>query len=257
MAFNFTKMTKAEPFFVEYEQAYIHGNTLGSEKERTPTILFLHGGKPSDDRNVFLLLRQILLDRYGITSCAFDFVGCGTTGGSLKETSLRSRTEQAANVVNACFDSQPFMVVASGMGAYSALKLVELFPIESLVLVSPKVYAVEVYSASIDDLEGPLSCSPEHWDKTDAWSIVERFRGCISLVGTNKSGPLCAGTMSRLYSHAMRSKSRQAYEINGTEQEGELLAYCDQTPSELMRLAKIIRSACENASLNERVSLTT
>lgn len=257
MTFDFTEMTKAEPFFVEYEQAYIHGNTLGTEKGRAPAILFLHGEKPSDDRNVFLILRQVLLDRYGITSCAFDFVGYGTTGGSREESSLRACTEQAANIVNACFDSQPFMVVASGMGAYSALKLTELFPIESLVLVSPKVYAVEMYNAALESFEGSLSYSPEHWDKTDAWSIIGRFKGAISLVGTNKSDPLCPGTMSRLYSHATRSKSRQAYDINGTEQNGELLAYCDQTPSELMRLAKIIRRACENASLNERVSLTT
>lgn len=257
MTFDFNGLTRAEPFFVEYEQAYIHGNTLGVEKGHAPTILFLHGEKPSDDRNIFLLLRQVLLDRYEITSCAFDFIGYGTTGGNWKESSLSSRTEQAANIVNACFDSQPFIVVASGMGAYSALKLAELFPIESLVLVSPKVYTVEMYDAALESFDGSMSYSPEHWDKTDAWSIIGRFNGCISLVGTNKSDPLCSGTMSRLYSHATRSKSRQAYEINGTEQNEELLAYCNQTPSELMRLAKIIKNACESASLNELASLAT
>lgn len=253
MTFDFKGSIKAEPFFVEYEQSYIHGNSLGTEKGGDPTVLFLHGEKSSDGRHVFLLLRQTLATHYAVTSCAFDFVGHGTTGGSWDESSLSSRTEQAANVVNACFDSQPFTIVATGMGAYIALKLTELFPIENLVLISPKVYAIEMYNARLETFEQAASHFPEHWDKTDAWSIIGRFEGSVSIVGTNKSDPLCPGTMSRLYSHAMRSKRRQAFEINGSEQNGELLAYCDQTPLELRRLAKVIKQACDSVVLKERV----
>lgn len=257
MAFDFTGLVKVEPFFVEYGEAYIHGNTLGVGKKRPPAILFLHGEETSKDRNVFLLLRQLLLGRFKITSCAFDFVGHGATGGNWGETSLSSRTEQASNIVNACFDSQPFTIVGIGMGAYTALRLTELFPVESLVLVSPKVYATERYSSTLSSFIEQASYSPEHWDKTDAWSIIGRFKGSVSIVGTNRSDPLCPGTMSRLYSHATRSKRRQAFEISGTEHNSELLVYCDQTPLELTRLAKVIRQTCKSVVLNERVSLTS
>lgn len=255
MTFDFTASAEVEPFFVEYKQSYIHGNTLGPEKESSPTILFLHDGKQSEDRSVFLLLRQTLLEKYTMSSCAFDFIGHGTTGGCWAKSSLASRTEEAANVVNACFDSQPFMVVAIGMGAYSALKLTEIFPVESLVLISPKVYAVETYSATLGSITGETSCTPEHWDKTDAWSIIGRFRGNISIVGTNKNDPLCPGTMSRLYSHATRSQCRQAFEITPPEQNDGVLAYCNQTPLELISLARIIKQACETTLLNKQVSL--
>ena len=245
------------PFFIEYEQAFIHGNTLGTEKGHAPAILFLHGEEPSENRNVFLLLRQTLLERYAISSCAFDFVGHGTTGGSWEESNLSSRTEEAANIINACFDSQPFMVVATSMGAYSALKLTELFPIESLVLVSPKVYATEMYSVALGSLEEPMAFVPDHWEKTDAWSIIGRFKGSVSIVGTNRRDPLCPGTMSRLYSHATRSQRRQAFEITGAERNSGLLAYCDQTPQELIRLAKIIKQAYKNAMLKKQLTLTS
>lgn len=257
MTIDFTGLSSAQPFFVEYERAYIHGNILDAEKGRSPAILFLHGENESEDRNVFLLLRQTLLERYGITSCAFDFVGHGATSGGWGDSSLKSRTEQAATVADACFDSQSFMVVASGMGAYTALKLTQVFAVEGLVLVSPKVYAEEIYNTPLELFKDPKSYAPEHWDKTDAWSIIERFKGSVSIVGTNKSDPLCPGTMSRLYSHSTRAMSRQAFDINSTEQRGELLAYSDQTSLELMRLAKVIRRACDSTVLSERVELTS
>lgn len=210
---NVMGLSGMEPFFVEYEDNYIHGNTFGVEAECVPAILFLHGGEKSDDRNVFLLLRQTLLNRYAITSCAFDCIGHGTTGGKQEDSSLSSRTEQAANIVNACFDSQPFTVVACDMGAYTALKLTQLFPIESLVLINPKVYALEVYNDLLGSSGECLSHFPQHWENTDAWSIIDRFKGRVSIVGTNKDDPWCPGTMSRLYSHSTRAKSRQAFDI--------------------------------------------
>lgn len=256
MIFDLSGRNKAEPFFVEYEQTYIHGNTLSTEKTQAPDVLFLHGEAPTEDRNVFWLLRQILLDQYGISSCAFDFVGHGTTGGQWDDSCLNARTEQAAIVVNACFDSQPLTVVANGMGAYTALKLVEMFSIDSLVLISPKVYAVEVYHSRLGGLEVGASKCLDHWDKTDAWSVIQRFKGRVSIVGTNKSDPLCPGTMSRLYSHATRSVSRQAFELSGAEQSSELLAYCDHTPTELKRLVGIIDQACGSNKVKEQVSVT-
>lgn len=256
MVLDFKGLTKAEPFFIGFDETYIHGNTLGTAKGNAPEVLFLHGEKSSDDRNIFLLLRDALLDRYEISSCAFDFIGHGTTGGSWQQSSLSSCTQQAASIVNACFDSQPFIIVASGMGAYTAIKLTELFPVDGLVLIGPKVYAEEMYDSKMDSLTDSASNFPGHWDRTDAWSIIKQFKGDISILGTNKNDPLCQGTMSRLYSQAIRSNTRQAFEIRSHEYNGELLAYCDQTPLELMRLAKIIKQACHCVRYTEQVHST-
>lgn len=255
MVLDFTGLTKTEPFFVEFEETYIHGNTLGAVKEKAPEVLFMHGEKSSDDRNVFLLLREALLARYAISSVAFDFIGHGTTGGNGKKSSLNSCSRQATNIVNACFDSQPFVIVASGMGAYTAIKLTELFPVDGLVLISPKVYAKEKYNNKLGSFTDSVASFPEHWDRTDAWSIVEQFKGSVSVLGTNKNDPLCPGTMSRLYSHAIRARTRQAFEISNGEYSGELLTYCNQTPLELMRLAKVIKQACGSVNYESQVDL--
>ena len=254
MTLDFKGLTKAEPFFVEFVQTYIHGNTLGTKQGNTPAVLFLHDEDSSGDRNTFLLLREALLDQYEISSCAFDFIGHGTTGGVREESSLSSRTKQAANIVNACFDSQPFTIVASGMGAYTAIKLTELFPVDGLVLIAPKVYAIEKYCMSLASLTDSAHF-PDHWDKTDAWSIIERFKGSLSILGTNKGDPLCSGTMSRLYSHAIRSTSRHALEISNYQSSGESLAFCDLTSKELMYLARVIKRTCNHMMQKEKVYL--
>lgn len=253
MIFDFLEQSRAEPFFAEYEHTYLHGNTLGTENTLPPEILFLHGQSQTEDRNVFLLLRQILFDQYKISSCAFDFVGHGTTGGKWSESCLSSRTEQASNIINACFDSQSLIVVASDMGTYTALKLVERFPIDGLVLINPTVYALEVYRSTLNSLGENNVRFADHWDKTDAWSIIARFTGSLSIVETNKDDPLCPGTMSRLYSHATRSSRRQAFEISHGQRKGESLAYCAQSSSELKRLAEIISQSSNNKVQEEGV----
>lgn len=114
-----------EPFFIEFEQTYLHGDYLSKKdiNDEPPLILLLHGGSPAEDKGDFSLLQQLLLYQYGLSSCSFDFIGHGSTGGELGYSSLQQRTQQASEIIHAYFDSQPLSIVAVGQGAYTALKL--------------------------------------------------------------------------------------------------------------------------------------
>lgn len=79
----------------------------------------------------------------GISSAAFDFVGHGETGGNLKSASLKDRTRQACRVIEALEMQPPFSVIAASMSAYASVKLLERFPIKSLVLLVSAVYAYQ------------------------------------------------------------------------------------------------------------------
>lgn len=248
------ELARAELFFVEFGHTYIHGNVLGALNKKTPDILFLHGNTPSEEASDFFLLRQLLLRQSGISSCAFDFVGHGNTGGDWAQSSLSHRTQQAADIVNACFDSQPFTVVAVGMGAYTAIKLSELFPIANLVLVMPSVYATEVYSTCFGEEEAYSAVNlPMHWERTDAWSVIEKFRGGISIVGASEDTATFSGVISRLYSHSIRASGRQALEVTSGGNAAQLLKPSNEDSSVVVRLAEIIKQSY--GCLNPGVSL--
>lgn len=103
-----------------------------------PELLCLHGVE-QEGRRAFLLLRQVLWEKYGISSCAFDFAGYGSSGGTALPFAhgVRDYLEQASDIVDACFDSQPFSIVAADEGTQVATRLGSLFPVRQLVLLNP------------------------------------------------------------------------------------------------------------------------
>jgi len=127
---------KPEPFFIEYGETYLHGDLLPSEALKLPEILFIHGAK-SPGRREFLILRQVLWEHFSISSCAFDFIGYGTTGGKLKPLTTQERTFQARDIINACFDLQAFSIVTTDINIEMALSLSESFQLRYLLLLNP------------------------------------------------------------------------------------------------------------------------
>lgn len=127
---------KPEPFFIEFGDNYLHGDLLPRDSDTLPEILFLHG-EQHEGRGEFLLLRQVLLEQYGISSCAFDFIGYGSTGGKRHPLHLQERVAQASDIINACFDLQAFSIVAADISAEVALSLTSCFPVRHLVVLNP------------------------------------------------------------------------------------------------------------------------
>ncbi len=127
-----------EPFFIEFATSYLHGDLLPKDMDVPPEILCLHGSNP-EGRSGFLLLRHVLMEKYAISSCAFDCVGFGSTGGEPypAEGWLAKYVAQASDIVNACFDSQPFSIVAADSSTDIAVQLAAVFPVRQLVLLNP------------------------------------------------------------------------------------------------------------------------
>ncbi|MBO0615239.1 hypothetical protein [Thiothrix fructosivorans] len=122
--------SRLEPFFIEYNSTYLHGDLLPKGNQEPPEVLCLYGGG-KERRSSFLLLRHVLFEKHSISSCAFDFY----------EESLdpyrQEYLNQATDIIDACFDSQPFSVVAADLNAEVALQLAKLFPVRQLILLNP------------------------------------------------------------------------------------------------------------------------
>jgi pimeloyl-ACP methyl ester carboxylesterase len=240
------KVCSLEPFFIEFEQSYLHGDMLpGESGGLLPNILFLHGDEQDEDRRQFFLLRQLLFKQYGLSSCVFDFMGHGSTGGDKQASSLQQRTQQANDIVDACFDGQPFSIVAVGMGAYTALKLVEMASVRHLVLLVPKLYCHALYSLSFGEVAserlGSCFCSAA---QSDALAIMQRFHGNLCLVAAEQETG-GSHVIELLHECAVNTHKRHRLDIPGKA--SHIMEYANNDPLILGKIADSIADTCQVA----------
>lgn len=119
---------KLEPFFIEFGSNYLHGDILPVNMDTPPEVLCLHG-LGAEGRKGFLLLRQVLWEKYAISSCAFDFCECCGSGADY--------VGQATDIIDACFDSKAFSIIAADVSVPTALSLADTFSIRRMVFLNP------------------------------------------------------------------------------------------------------------------------
>ena len=162
-----------EPFFIEFHDTFLHGDFMPKMLDAPPELLCVHGAS-QEGRRAFLLLRQVLWEKHGISSCAFDFADYSNSGWQAAlpfVDHLRDYLEQTSDIIDACFDSQPFSVVAVDEGTQVATRLGAAFPVRQLVLLNPLQY--EQNTATITPCETlfiptEASVTLEHLNATPA-----------------------------------------------------------------------------------------
>ena len=214
------------PFDVEYAGRVLKADHLaGSAAQQT---LLIHGAGQSE-RGRFAPLRHVLHQR-GIGSTAFDCIGHGQTGGLLCESSLASRTRQAAAVAAARHGASPLAVVGTSMGAYNAIKLLETRRVESLVLVVPGVYTPAAYDLPFDAGFSAVIRAPRSWEATDAWDILGRFTGRLLVIAAANDAVIPPEIPPRLVDAACRASWRKLHVVGGA-QHNRLFARLAERPA--------------------------
>ena len=201
------------PFDVSYSGRLIKADHfVGSAALQT---LLIHGAGQSE-RGRFALLRHALHQR-GIGSTAFDCIGHGLTGGSLGESSLASRTRQAAAVADVQHGASPLALVGTSMGAYNAIKLLATRRVESLVLVVPGIYTPAAYELAFDAGFSAVIRSPRSWEATDAWAIVGRFTGRLLVIAAGNDTVIPPEIPERLVAAASQASWRRLHVVAGAQ----------------------------------------
>jgi len=172
-------------------------------------LLVLHGAGQSC-RARFREIREALWGA-GITSAAFDCIGHGDTGGVLRQSSLRSRTEQACRVLDSLPRAPGFSILGASMGGYTAVKLTERYPVASLLLIGPAMYAAEAYAVPFDGGFTQILRRPGSWEGSDAWGILSRFRGRLLVVAGERDAVIPPGVIRSIYEAAAHVRERLLY----------------------------------------------
>jgi len=176
-------------------------------------VIVLHGAGESS-RGVFSRLRRYLND-HTIDSVSFDFIGHGETGGDIKDTTLHDRTNQAAAVIrHTCIE--PVTVIAASMGAYSAIKLTELFSVDNLILLVPAVYTPQAYDISFGPKFSAVIRVPYSWKDSDAFNILSGFNGNLIVIAAQFDDVIPIETIEQIHASAVNARSRFIHVVPGS-----------------------------------------
>jgi len=203
-----TQMISSHAFQVPFQGKFIYAeSTFG----RNGHVLMLHGG--GKDRTVFYKYRA-LLDRSGIGTTLFDFVGHGETGGDMHASSLFSRTAQAEAVI--AFQGLALTgCIGVSMGAYNALQLSKTIRFQSLILMVPGVYSTPAYKINFGPEFSAIIRKERSWAQTDAWNIAAEFTGNLLIIAAENDAIIPAEIPERLLSSAAGCRQKQLLTIPG------------------------------------------
>jgi hypothetical protein len=119
-----------------------------------PSLLFLHGGGAATKERTLYLAHE--LAQIGIGSVLFDFSGHGESTGKSIESTLEKRVKEACEVYKNKLDPRRRLgIVASSMGGYVALKMIERqINVGFVALFSPAVYSDDAFSQRFKNPDG-------------------------------------------------------------------------------------------------------
>jgi pimeloyl-ACP methyl ester carboxylesterase len=176
--------------------------------------MVLHGAGNSS-RARFSRLRQSL-NGCGIPSVSFDFIGHGETGGDIQGCTLRGRTEQAAAVVRyAC--AEPLTLIASSMGAYTAIKLTEIFTVDNLILLVPAVYTPRAYNLPFGPDFSAAIRRPGSWQDSDAFDILTGFKGNLLVIAAESDDVIPIEVVEKIHASANNAKVRNLHVVPASD----------------------------------------
>jgi uncharacterized protein len=213
-------------FELPFGKHLLRGDRFGMRCE----TMVLHGAGNSS-RARFLKIRQSLNAR-GIPSVSFDFIGHGETGGEMRGCTLRERTEQAAAVIRHA-GAEPLTLVASSMGAYTAIKLTEIFAVANLILLVPAVYTPRAYGIPFGPEFSAAIRRPGSWRESDAFDILSGFRGHLLVIAAECDDVIPGEVIERIHASTRNAEARSLHVVPASGHqslfptEQDMLSACD------------------------------
>ncbi|MFH1433328.1 MAG: alpha/beta hydrolase [Candidatus Uhrbacteria bacterium] len=205
-----------------------------------PRVLFLHGA--GESKRARLKLLRTMLAQQGVASCAFDMIGHGETGGNLKQSNLKERTEQARAVIDALTLEPPLTIVGASMSGYTAIKLTEQIPSANLILIVPAIYHREAYIKQFDQGFTDIIRQEKSWNNSDAWDILNKFKGNLLVISTEHDSVIPKEIIDRILASANNANQVSSFEVKNAPH--LILTYLNDRPERLREVVDQILSTC-------------
>ncbi len=138
-------------------------------------MLFLHGAGTSNKNKVGYLKK--LLGGKNIQSYTFNF--SGHSGKGISKSSLERRIKEAEVAIKSFNLKEPLNLCGSSMGGYVAIKLLEQYRVENLILFAPAVYDTRAFDVPFSAKFSKIIRKKDSWRNSDAFKILRGFAGNV------------------------------------------------------------------------------
>lgn len=179
-----------------------------------PGFVFLHGAGTGTKERVQSIATPVVDSDLNIL--ALDFSGHGESTGELKKSSLEKRVNEATTVINQfCIKANPLIICGSSMGGYVAIKLLEIYRVDTLILFCPALYTQEAYSVQFDEGFTEMIRVPESWKKTDVLHLLQKFSGNLLVVIGENDEVIPPQVIEFIMENTPNVKRKELYVIPG------------------------------------------
>lgn len=173
-------------WIVSYGDFDIAGVSLTPKARSRGDCLVMHGAGAANKERVLPLMQCFV--SAGYSTHAFDAIGHGATGGTLQNTSLRDRSEQARCVIESLGLKRRLLLAGASMGGFTALDLATRYSInaKAIVLVAPAVYAEEAYNVDFGPDFSEVIRRPMSWMDAKLWhDVTTLIAPMLIFIGTS------------------------------------------------------------------------
>jgi uncharacterized protein len=200
-------------FYLAVEQEIITGLIMQDGMSKLlPDFIFLHGGgETSYKERVYDIAEPIIKNNHNILS--IDFSGHGTSTGELKKGSLKKRVIEAQAAIIAHAATSPLIICGASMGSYIALKMLERFQVDTLILMCPALYDGQAYNVQFDQGFTEILRRPESWQNTDVLDTLRAFTGKLLIIIGDKDEVIPAGIIELILQNSVNVQKKELYII--------------------------------------------
>lgn len=179
-------------------------------------IFSFHGAGSSSKERILYLLNEVV-HQSELGAFAFDFSGHGDSSGVLKKVSLRKREQQAHAAIEA-FSADPLVLIGSSMGADTALRMLEHYNPNSLILFAPAIYSDEAFSVPFTEKFTKIVREPESWaHASKVLSLLREYSGNLLIVTGEDDTIIPSEVIDTLYREATKASRKEVMNIPGCD----------------------------------------
>lgn len=171
------------------------------------SMLFLHGAGGSDKTRTQYL--QDILANHNVTPYSFNFTGHGGDKVELDKSSLKNRLQEAEEAIRQFNLKEPLSLCGSSMGGYIAIKLLEKYQVENLILFAPAVYDIKAFDVNFNNEFSDIIRAQDSWKNSDAFSILNTFKGNVLISIGEQDEVIPKELINHLYSNLTNTVSKE------------------------------------------------
>jgi pimeloyl-ACP methyl ester carboxylesterase len=207
---------------------------IGKDVTHLPTFVWIHGGGVGTKERIYT--SSDVLEEKNITMLSFDQSGAGKDKDNIKQSSLQRRTEETKYAIEHFASKEPLTVCGSSMGGEIALRMLEHFPIKSIILFCPAIYDEAAFLVKFGEGFTDLIREPNSWQRSSTLPLLEKFTGELLIVIGELDSVIPPGVIELLDTHSPQVSRKEIYRIPNCGHKYQ--EYLDEHPDEGERVAQ-------------------